>query len=223
VTLGGKNHLPSSKKFWIRRFEHTQNTSVFFATNQRSCRVETKAWNRIRKCRKITALCSVNSSTVQTHRPHCTWYTRTQNIVTPTRKAAICSANTKGSSKNFPASTATDSGIRAASNTTNGFSWGSFSALLLVFTTQFSLQNLQQRFGTHGAIPPLDHTSLIFHRFLSHMPHTDSRGALSAILFQIRWVLGSLPLPYSTFSGFFSLSLNYVDMTLKEAMINATY
>jgi len=94
---------------------------------------------------------------------------------------------------------------------------------ITIYHSQFSLQNLQQRFGTHGAITPLTHTSLIVHRFLSHVRHTDSRGALSATLFQIRWVLGSLPLPNTTFSGFFSVSPNYVDMTFKEAMINATY
>ena len=94
---------------------------------------------------------------------------------------------------------------------------------IAIYQSQFYLQNLEQRFGTHGAIPPLTHTPLIFHSFLSRMPHTDSRGALSAILFQIRWVLGSLSLSDSTFSGFFSsVSPNYVDMTLKEATVNAT-
>jgi hypothetical protein len=76
-----------------------------------------------------------------------------------------------------------------------------------IYHSQFSLHHLQQRFGTHGTILPLTHTSLISHWFLSYVTHSDSRGALSTILFQIRWVLGSLPLPYSTFSGFiFSFS-----------------
>ena len=74
---------------------------------------------------------------------------------------------------------------------------------IIIYHSQFSIQNLQQIFGTHEAIPPLTHTSLIFHMLLSHLPHTNSRGALPAILFQIRWVLGSLPLPYSIFSFFF--------------------
>jgi len=171
--------------------------------------------------RKIRALCVVNTSSVQTHRPH---YTHIHKTHSDTDKESDHMIGEHGGKfYKFPGQHC-DRLWNPRSLQYNKRVYRELFFRITNYHSQFSLQNLQQRFGAHGAIPPLTHTSLIFHRFLSHMPHTDSRGALSAILYQIRWVLGSLPPPYSTFFRFFfSVSPNYVDMTLNEAMISATY
>ena len=52
----------SFKKFWIPRYGQTQNISVFFATTKQTCRVELKAWNRIRKFPKNDWLYTVQLS-----------------------------------------------------------------------------------------------------------------------------------------------------------------